>query len=469
MRRKILSPSSLVASVTFLAAAGASAQPLPEDHLIDEQDYAQQQPPQAMPWPAPRPAQDPYGYQVGAGQPYDGQPAWAQPPIEQAEIPDDASEVDDGYDPEAYTDFQDALAPYGTWEDVPDYGYVWSPSETVVGAGFTPYGGGGHWALSDYGWTWVSDWDWGWAPFHYGRWMSLTGYGWCWIPGRTWGPAWVSWRFGGGYVGWAPLPPRGYRVAPPVGVHTAWRFSTAVEFGSTHPRLLPAASLGGVFTRTSPVLNVTTNRAGMRINAGPQVAAVSAAAGRAFVPTPVHTLAAAAPRANIVARTPSAFVPGSAPRPAWRSSTVPTRLPMPAAQPGTSSPGYRGGWNAPRNAAPSFAPRAVAPAPSYAAQGWAAPRSSYAAPSWGGARNGSPAPRYSAPAARYSAPAPRYSAPQYSAPAARTFAPAPHYSTPAPNVSAPAPHVSAPAPHYSAPPAPHVGGARFGGGGFRRR
>ena len=30
------------------------------------------------------------------------------------------------------------------------------------------------------------------------------------MPGREWGPAWVSWRTGGDYVGWAPLPPRRY-------------------------------------------------------------------------------------------------------------------------------------------------------------------------------------------------------------------------------------------------------------------
>jgi hypothetical protein len=39
----------------------------------------------------------------------------------------------------------------------------------------------------------------------------LTDYGWVWVPGRDadleWGPAWVSWRTGGDYVGWAPLPP----------------------------------------------------------------------------------------------------------------------------------------------------------------------------------------------------------------------------------------------------------------------
>jgi hypothetical protein len=31
--------------------------------------------------------------------------------------------------------------------------------------------------------------------------------GWFWVPGNIWGPAWVSWRNGGAYIGWAPLPP----------------------------------------------------------------------------------------------------------------------------------------------------------------------------------------------------------------------------------------------------------------------
>jgi hypothetical protein len=34
------------------------------------------------------------------------------------------------------------------------------------------------------------------------------------VPGIEWAPAWVSWRVGGGYCGWAPLAPRGVVVAP---------------------------------------------------------------------------------------------------------------------------------------------------------------------------------------------------------------------------------------------------------------
>ena len=91
--------------------------------------------------------------------------------------PDDeiAQSYDDGYDPQAYTQFQDALAPYGTWENDDSYGEVWTPAAGVVGANFVPYGTGGHWVRSEYGWTWASDWNWGWAPFHYGRWAMRAG------------------------------------------------------------------------------------------------------------------------------------------------------------------------------------------------------------------------------------------------------------------------------------------------------
>jgi hypothetical protein len=43
--------------------------------------------------------------------------------------------------------------------------------------------------------------------FHYGRWIWLDDAGWVWVPGRVWGPAWVVWRQGPGFVGWAPMHP----------------------------------------------------------------------------------------------------------------------------------------------------------------------------------------------------------------------------------------------------------------------
>jgi hypothetical protein len=101
--------------------------------------------------------------------------------------------------------FYDELDPYGQWTQYPGYGDAWIPS---AGPDFQPYASNGHWVVTEYGNTWVSDYEWGWAPFHYGRWIYDPAYGgWLWLPGSDWGPAWVSWRSGGGYYGWAPLGP----------------------------------------------------------------------------------------------------------------------------------------------------------------------------------------------------------------------------------------------------------------------
>lgn len=98
----------------------------------------------------------------------------------------------------------------GSWVEVADYGYCWQPDIAVGNASWRPYADG-YWAYTDLGWTWVSYEDFGWATYHYGRWALLSDYGWVWVPGRDadleWGPAWVSWRTGGEYIGWAPLPP----------------------------------------------------------------------------------------------------------------------------------------------------------------------------------------------------------------------------------------------------------------------
>jgi Family of unknown function (DUF6600) len=103
--------------------------------------------------------------------------------------------------------FYDNIGDGGSWVEVGDYGYCWQPSVAVSNRSWRPYSDG-YWAYTDVGWTWVSYEDFGWATYHYGRWIRLRGRGWVWVPGREWGPAWVSWRTGGDYVGWAPLPPR---------------------------------------------------------------------------------------------------------------------------------------------------------------------------------------------------------------------------------------------------------------------
>jgi hypothetical protein len=100
--------------------------------------------------------------------------------------------------------FYQSLGSYGHWFSHDRLGWVWMPFDVSIS--WRPYSVG-QWVYSDYGWTWDSDEPWGWATYHYGRWQFDANYGWLWVPGTVWGSAWVSWRFGEGYCGWAPLPP----------------------------------------------------------------------------------------------------------------------------------------------------------------------------------------------------------------------------------------------------------------------
>ena len=109
------------------------------------------------------------------------------------------------------------LDEYGTWNETPDYGAVWVPRHVSVG--WAPYRNG-HWIwISPWGWTWVEDEPWGYAPFHYGRWV-YSGSSWGWAPGPLYArpyyaPALVAWfggpsfgvsvGFGSGGYGWCPL------------------------------------------------------------------------------------------------------------------------------------------------------------------------------------------------------------------------------------------------------------------------
>jgi hypothetical protein len=100
--------------------------------------------------------------------------------------------------------FYDNLADDGEWFQEPSYGWCWTPYD--LSADWRPYYDG-HWEYTDYGWSWASNERWGWATYHYGRWLFDDAYGWVWVPGTEWAPAWVAWRYGDNYIGWAPLPP----------------------------------------------------------------------------------------------------------------------------------------------------------------------------------------------------------------------------------------------------------------------
>ena len=122
----------------------------------------------------------------------------------------------------------------GNWIDAEGYGYGWQPDVVARDPNWRPYSDG-YWAYTDYGWTWISYEDFGWATYHYGRWANLADYGWVWFPGEDldWGPAWVSWRTGGDYIGWAPLPPRGPGVVyenQPIGANVDVTYDIGPEY-----------------------------------------------------------------------------------------------------------------------------------------------------------------------------------------------------------------------------------------------
>lgn len=150
---------------------------------------------------------------------YSGYAVYAQPPgydprdrdrdrYHDRDHDNDWDDYYDGYDlPRPWEEvgfFYDELTPYGDWVMTRDYGWAWFPRD--VHPYWRPYTEG-RWVITDYGWTWISYEPFGWATYHYGRWTRDERIGWLWVPGTDWGPAWVSWQHGGGYVGWAPLPP----------------------------------------------------------------------------------------------------------------------------------------------------------------------------------------------------------------------------------------------------------------------
>src|SRR6059058_2504679 len=65
----------------------------------------------------------------------------------------------------------DALDGQGRWEVAKGYGQVWYPDG--LPEDWAPYRQG-HWRwLSAWGWTWVDDMPWGFAPSHFGRWARI--------------------------------------------------------------------------------------------------------------------------------------------------------------------------------------------------------------------------------------------------------------------------------------------------------
>jgi hypothetical protein len=245
---------------------------------------------------------------VGSGCALSAQPPDAPPP------PNDPSAQ--GQDQSAPADgqvdvnfFYTNLAPYGHWVQAPDYGSIWLPFN--VASGWRPYSLG-HWVMTDYGWTWVSDESFGWATYHYGRWVNEPNYGWGWVPGYDWGPAWVAWRNGGGYIGWAPLPPQvtwsagaGLNLA---GVNldvvlAPTQYCFVPERSFLEPQLQtyiapPARNV--TFIRSAPNVTNYSVAGGRVVNQGVAVAHIEQVTGKRVAVLKVAATATGKPRGNQV-------------------------------------------------------------------------------------------------------------------------------------------------------------------------
>jgi hypothetical protein len=275
--------------------------------------------------------------------------------------------------------FRDPLAAQGQWMTVAGYGQVWRPGG--VAPGWRPYYYG-RWEWTNEGWLWVSDEPWGWATYHYGRWAYDPGYGWLWVPGYQWAPAWVTWRYGPDYVGWAPLAP-GFSVyvsAYPVAL-TWWTFMPCGSFVGmpVYRHAFPPREAQRFWGQTRPAPpRVAVYGHAAPAWGGPARGFVETRIGRPVVPVRVQpvgspTAAGAPGRGGQVpiyrpeGRPSAPRGPAPAPdRRGWngggaRAPGQPSQAQPPSRQPGSQPPGWRQGGPgrapAPPIAAPRYEPR----------------------------------------------------------------------------------------------------------------
>jgi hypothetical protein len=322
-----------------------------------------------------------YGSPQGYGpSPQEQQPPREQQPIEQSGTPT--------------TNFYDSLAPYGEWTQTSQWGEAWRPSPRIVGPDFRPYASGGQWVYSSSGWSFESRWPFDWAVFHYGRWYLDATLGWLWIPGDQWGPSWVDWRYGDGYVGWAPLAPAGFSIDIGLGYSPWWFFCPAPFFADrdVFRHGIDRDRFRDVFVATRPVNRVFVDR-GERWNRGPNVHLVQQAGARVTMRENLRPQSFAgsgvtsrAPLGRVLrggslatSRAPISSAPRAIPRSAMPRSAMPRsvmpRSAMPrSAMPRSAMPRAMPTLAAPRTMSTPLAPRAASPSTPRAMPTPAAPR-----------------------------------------------------------------------------------------------
>lgn len=205
--------------------------------------------------------------------------------------------------------FQESLSPYGTWINVEGVGLCWQPSIVVSDSSWRPYFHGGRWIYSSAGWYWQSDYNWGWAAFHYGRWTRHVRHGWVWCPDTVWAPAWVSWRQSQDYFGWAPLPPGAHYRAGfgftyhdrNVGIsfgfglgYDDFCFVPARRFCDPNPwrHGIGPRERQVIYNQTTVINNYVSGDNNVIINEGIGRTRIASATGQKLEPTPIRQLPA---------------------------------------------------------------------------------------------------------------------------------------------------------------------------------
>ena len=220
----------------------------------------------------------------------------------------------------SFQSFYDELSPYGEWimitkeeidseltkgegqgyssiTDDENFIYVWQP--TTAGKNWNPYING-KWQYTEQGWMWVSDYNWGWAPYHYGRWMRFKEYGWIWLPGYVWAPAWVMWRVSDTHIGWTPLSPvakwnsesgittENYRFKPK---DEDWVFVQKSSFidNLNDAKVIPAKDNKSLIPKSQTILNLKSENSRV-LNTGPDVREIEKSTGRAIIQKNISSL-----------------------------------------------------------------------------------------------------------------------------------------------------------------------------------
>jgi uncharacterized membrane protein YgcG len=321
-----------------------------------------------------------------------GNPETAAPPDGEAPGATDPSlDPNAGTGPVTDTEIDAALDGYGSWEEDPDYGRVWSPNATLVGADFTPYESYGSWISTDYGWSFNCDYGWGWLPFHYGRWTWLSSGRWGWVRGYQWGPAWVEWRHGGGYVGWRPLGPdvhvRDHRYA---GGDVHWRFAADGDFARPHIRSHlfnnPAEGLRVTSPVSHPGIRPSTPPVHVSTIMRPRLANPQFTQGRTTVGTapPVRSSVQSSTY-RPATQTYSTYRPPAQNYPSYRQPSYGYRQPA-QSYPTYRAPMQRSSWSQPARS--SWSPPARSSWSAPARSSWSAPSHSSGGHSFGGGGGG---------------------------------------------------------------------------------